>query len=146
MKVAWQQRRAPLVAAAVAGTGAPALDLATGLLRRTDDGLTPLRAVVASNADGTPEALVVLGPPEQLPWCDGATYLGRSPQAPGLLLPTVKAPTVPPGLLVAALQIQRLTALLPVQERVLVIAVDQALALDRAALQRFVQEHGGPEG
>jgi hypothetical protein len=47
-------------------------------------------------------ALVVLGPEADLPWVDGALYVVDSPEAPGLFLPTTLEPSVPVGLVRAA--------------------------------------------
>ena len=38
--------------------------------------------------------VVVLGATEALPWVDGVNYLGRDPDAPRLLLPTMLRPAV----------------------------------------------------
>jgi hypothetical protein len=65
----WQRREPPLAAVAVVGVGAVAARLATATHERLQDG-TELRAI----AD--PEYLVVLGAEHELPWVDGARYLG----------------------------------------------------------------------
>jgi hypothetical protein len=77
----------------VVATGPAARRLATATL----DGLRLgrlLRAVFST------DAFLVLGDAEQLPWADGAAYLGRED---GLLLPTTEAPSVPADLLRCAL-------------------------------------------
>lgn len=81
-------RPTPLDALAVAATS-HAKALARAALRRTDAELAALRGVAGASV------LVLLGPAEQLPWCDGAIYLGRDPAAPSLLLPTTLTPTLP---------------------------------------------------
>ncbi len=44
--------------------------------------------------------MIVLGTADtDLPWVDGAGYLGRDPAAPGLLFPTTQAPELHPSLL-----------------------------------------------
>jgi hypothetical protein len=46
---------------------------------------------------------VVLGEPADLPWVDGAVYLGRDADAPALLLPTAREPSIPLPLVERAL-------------------------------------------
>jgi hypothetical protein len=94
IRVGWGPRRAPLVPLAVAARGAAAARLARRLLEGELEGLR------ACAGEGV---LVVLGPAERLPWAEGVRYLGRDPAAPGLLLPTALAPTVPVDLLARAL-------------------------------------------
>jgi hypothetical protein len=65
----WQRREPPLPAVAVVGVGAVAAFLAAATHQRLRDG-AELRAV----AD--PEYLLVLGAEADLPWADGARYLG----------------------------------------------------------------------
>jgi hypothetical protein len=81
----------------VAATGEVARALARKLLAREDGALARLRGVAG------PELLVLLGEAEALPWVDGVVYLGRDEQAPSLLLPSNRAPAVPPALLERAL-------------------------------------------
>jgi len=83
----WTRREPPLAPAAVAG-GAP---LRAAAVRRLREG-AELR--VASG----PEWTLVVG--TDLPWADGATYLGWDD---GLLVPTTLAPSTPAGLLRHAL-------------------------------------------
>jgi hypothetical protein len=95
LALAWQPRAVPLVARAVAGTGATARALGHQLAQRDDAALAALTAVAGD------DVLVVLG--DDLPWVDGVTYLGRDDAAPALLLPTALAPSVPPAVLAAAI-------------------------------------------
>jgi len=74
---------------AVLAGGTAATALAAAAVRGRERGL-PLRAA-ASDDD-----LLVLGRADDLPWVDGATYLGEEA---GLLLPTTLAPNVPADLL-----------------------------------------------
>ncbi|MDI2126623.1 hypothetical protein [Yinghuangia seranimata] len=78
----WVRREPPLVAAAVAANGKAAARLAAGAARRVRAG-TSLRA--AADADW----LVVIGAPDDLPWADGARYLGWEH---GVLVPTTQEP------------------------------------------------------
>jgi hypothetical protein len=83
----WTRREPPLHPAAVAG--GPELRAAT--VRRLRSG-AELRVAFG------PEWTLVIG--DDLPWADGATYLGWDD---GLLVPTTLAPSTPAGLLRHAL-------------------------------------------
>lgn len=86
MNLVWVPREPPLVAGGVVGRG----DVAVRLVERLLAGdLADLEGV---GGDGL---VVVLGPQDRLPWVDGASYLGRDPEAPALWLPTRVSPTVP---------------------------------------------------
>ncbi|HEX3765723.1 MAG TPA: hypothetical protein VHW23_43805 [Kofleriaceae bacterium] len=98
IRVGWIARDAPLVARAVAAVGDPARALADRLAALDDAALGALAAVAGD------DVLVVLGAAAALPWVDGVVYLGRDDAAPELLLPTALAPTVPPGVLAAAIR------------------------------------------
>jgi len=93
ISVAWRPRTTPLDAVGVAARGEAARSLARRLLARDDEALARLNGVAA------PELLVVLGDSADLPWVDGAVYLGRDAAAPSLLLPTTREPAVPLPLL-----------------------------------------------
>jgi hypothetical protein len=85
--VGWRSAEPPLVTAAVAARGAAARSLARVLVSGPER--PDLRGVAG------PDLLVILGPAEALPWADGCEYLGRHPDAPGLLFPTVWLPDAP---------------------------------------------------
>lgn len=93
ISVAWRPRTTPLDTVGVAARGEAARFLARRLLARDDEALARLNGVAA------PELLVVLGESADLPWVDGAVYLGRDAAAPFLLLPTTREPAVPLPLL-----------------------------------------------
>jgi hypothetical protein len=95
--LAWRPRATPRPVAAVVAAGPVADTLRRRLLTLADAELTALRGVADASH------LVVLGPPERLPWVDGLIYLGRCPDAPTLTLPTALDPGVAPGLLERAL-------------------------------------------
>ena len=60
------------------------------------------------------KSLLVFG--DDLPWVDGATWLGQDPSARGLYLPTQRAPSVHPALLLRAIRqrgVQGPVAILP---------------------------------
>jgi len=71
--------------------------LAQRLLARDDEALSRLSGVAS------PGLLVVLGETVDLPWVDGAVYLGRDADAPSLFLPTSREPTAPLPLVERAL-------------------------------------------
>lgn len=87
--MAWRSRRTPLDPVGVAARGEAARALARRLLAREDEALARLNGAAA------PELLIVLGDSADLPWVDGAVYLGRDAAAPSLLLPTTREPSVP---------------------------------------------------
>jgi hypothetical protein len=89
ISVAWRPRRMPLDPVGVAARGSAARVLARRLLARDDEALARLSGAASR------ELLVVLGDPADLPWVDGAVYLGKDAAAPSLLLPTTREPAVP---------------------------------------------------
>jgi hypothetical protein len=89
ISVVWRPRRRPLDPAGVAARGEAARALARRLLAREDEALARLSGAAS------PELLVVLGDSADLPWVDGAVYLGKDAAAPSLLLPTTREPSVP---------------------------------------------------
>jgi hypothetical protein len=94
-----------------------------------------LRSPLSQELSGVhfPQGLILLGPAEQLPWCDGVIYLGRESR---LYLPTHLDPGVPESWLSQALrgQCPPPWALLP-DGRVIGLAAASALAA--ASLERF---------
>lgn len=89
ISVAWRPRPAPLDPVGVAARGEAARALARRLLARDDEALARMSGAAA------PGLLVVLGASADLPWVDGAVYLGKDASAPTLLLPTTREPSVP---------------------------------------------------
>jgi hypothetical protein len=85
-----------LAPCAVVGEGPVALRLA---VRLADSAELHLLRVVVGEA-----LLVCVGAETSLPWCDGVTYLGSEPGAPGLLLPTTMQTTVAVQLVERALR------------------------------------------
>jgi hypothetical protein len=83
----WRPREVPLDPVGLAARGEAAQALARRLLARDDEALGRLSGVAA------PGLLVILGEAADLPWVDGAVYLGRDADAPSLLLPTARAPS-----------------------------------------------------
>ena len=95
--VVWRPRARPLPPVGAAARGRAARLLAERLLARSDEDLARLEGVAGE------DLLVVLGPAAELPWADGAVYVGKDPEAPSLLLPTTREPSVPLPLLEQAL-------------------------------------------
>lgn len=88
-QVGWLPRGEPLACAAVAGCGSVRSRLVA-------DAATRLRAGAALRAIADSEWVVFLGETVDLPWADGAVYLGWEG---GLLVPTAVHPTASPDLL-----------------------------------------------
>ncbi|MFJ8565052.1 hypothetical protein [Streptomyces sp. NPDC093514] len=86
----WERREPPLPAAAVLAVGDAVPGLAAAALARVRNGAR--LGVLADDGPGLPaadRALLVLGAEADLPWADGARYLGRDA---GLLVPTTARP------------------------------------------------------
>jgi hypothetical protein len=88
MRITFSPRADVLDPVAVAGLGPAARALANRLLRLTDEQLRELRGAAGDNL------LIVLGETSSLPWADGVAYLGRDPDAPRLLVPTMVRPDI----------------------------------------------------
>ncbi|MEU7587333.1 hypothetical protein AB0A95_13635 [Micromonospora sp. NPDC049230] len=80
----WRRRDAPLPAAAVAASAAVVAELRADTLLRVTAG-AQLRACAGREQSW----LIVLGDPADLPWADGAVYLGWDG---GVLVPTLAEP------------------------------------------------------
>ncbi len=90
INIRWTQRDDPLMPVGVAAVGDQAHALARRALRGDCTGLMDrLRAVA------TVDALLLLGCVSDLPWVEGAVYLGKDPKAGSLLIPTNMVPSVP---------------------------------------------------
>lgn len=131
----WRPRAAPLAPRAVVAEGVAAERLARRILERAE---------IPAELEGVsgPYLLALAGPEERLPWVDGAVYLGADPAAPGLLVPTTHAPSVPLPLLERALRrrFPELTpplAVLAWGERVFSLAA--ARRVDPAMLRRWLE-------
>jgi hypothetical protein len=68
------------------------------LLARDDESLARLSGVHGNGL------LLLIGEEQDLPWVDGASYLGKDPTAPGVFVPTAEEPSVPLPLLLRAVQ------------------------------------------
>jgi hypothetical protein len=128
--VTWVVREPPLAPVAVAATGAAASRLVAALLRRVS-----LGGLAGVAGEGV---VVVIG--EELPWAEGVVYLGRDPDAPGVLLPTRLRPGVPVDLFARAARAKVPEAAWPVAvlaSPALLVPVGGARALGRAELERL---------
>ena len=132
--VVWRPRRTPLDPVGVAARGDAARMLARRLLARGDEALARLSGAAA------PELLVVLGDSADLPWADGAVYLGKDAAAPSLLLPTTREPSVPLALVERALA--RAAEAAPpfavLLEPPLVTSLEAARPILRSTLERWL--------
>ena len=94
LQLRWSRREPPLPVAAVAGSGTVAVRLRSGGYQRSQAGA---RLSATGNADW----IVLLGAADDLPWADGATFLGWDSD---LLVPTTRAPWPPADLVRASLR------------------------------------------
>jgi hypothetical protein len=135
--VRWRPRPVPLAPLAVASVGAASLAMARKLLGTGDDMLSRLRGVAGNNI------LLLLGEAAQLPWIDGAVYLGRDPASPSLLLPTHSEPEIAPALFERAIlarfpELAAPLAVLPGDS--LVVSACEARPVERARLAAWLEE------
>ncbi|MFJ9776359.1 hypothetical protein ACIRVF_34855 [Kitasatospora sp. NPDC101157] len=85
--LSWQRREPPLEAVAVLALGSAVPALAAATRFRLESGCR--LAVVADGSTPKGLALLVLGEARDLPWADGARYLGTEG---GVLVPTTARP------------------------------------------------------
>jgi hypothetical protein len=119
------------------GAAVPRAKVALLLARRRDR----LMGSDLLHAACSRDTLILLGPPDALPWAPGIVYLGRDPGAPRLLLPTAAEPTVPVQLLERALFARFPDARSPAALLLSPIRLVEAHAperLDLDALERWV--------
>src|SRR5580704_8142559 len=138
MRITFSPRADILDPVAVAGLGPAARALANRLLRLTDEQLRELRGAAGDNL------LIVLGETSSLPWVDGVAYLGRDPDAPRLLVPTMVRPDL--ALDVFERTVARRTAALPGPWAVLLsppqlFSVAHAAAIERDRLHAWLEAH-----
>ncbi|MER6361738.1 hypothetical protein [Kitasatospora sp. NPDC001527] len=127
----WERREPPLAAAAVLAVGAAVPALAAATRERLTDG-----ARLGVLADDT--TLLVLGAERDLPWSDGARYLGHDGE---LLVPTTARPWPAPALWRTALGAEpgELCVLVPGHA---LVAAPPAPAADPEALTPYTRRAG----
>ena len=132
--IRWQTREPPLQACAVVARGEIARQLAHRVLEASDEQLARWRGVAND------ELLILLGERDELPWADGAMYLGRDEHAPSLLLPTTRTVQVPVALFERALLIQMAEHAPPfaVFAEAQVISLAGARPISREVLSRWL--------
>jgi hypothetical protein len=142
MRIPFVARSDVLDPIAVVGLGRVAGALARRLMQLGDE---PLHALRGAAGD---DMLVVLGATEALPWVDGVNYLGRDPDAPRLLLPTMVRPAVAADAFERA--IARHAAALPsalsgpwavLHDARRVFSIAHAGPIDRDLLDRWSEAH-----
>jgi len=131
-------RAEPLSPVAVVATGDAAQRLARRLLALPSDRLARLQGVSAT------DLIALIGDEGDLPWVDGARYLGRDPSAPALLLPTALAVGAHPALferavLSAAPGAAQPLAVLPDPLRV--VPLGSARPVDPARIGAWLESH-----
>jgi hypothetical protein len=142
MRITFSPRPDILDPVAVAGVGRPARALANRLLRLTDARLQELRGAAGG------DLLVVLGETSALPWADGVAYLGRDPDAPRLLVPTMVRPDIALDVLERAIagRAAALPSRLPSPWAMLLapprmFSVAHAAAIERDLLHAWLEAH-----
>ncbi|BCM92506.1 hypothetical protein IAD21_04386 [Abditibacteriota bacterium] len=137
VEVRWRPRAEPLEPVAVVATGSAARALAKRLLELPDDELKRLRGVSWN------EGLALEGESQNLPWADGASYLGHDARAPKLLLPCALEPDAPLDLWARAFERQlkrELVAPLAIlPQNNLAISLAGGRSLERAKLEVWLQ-------
>jgi hypothetical protein len=91
-KIEWRNRSDALEPSATIAFEDAAISLAEKLLTLDDENLRGLQAV------GAKKMILLVGDKDNLPWANGAVYLGRDSQIPACLLPTTIEPKLPPDL------------------------------------------------
>lgn len=136
--VTWSDREPPLTACAIAASGEVARRLASHLLELDRSAMGRLSGVAGKNS------IVLLADETNLPWVDGALYLGRDPMAPALLLPTRIEPAVPAANLFERALLNRFSkyglplAVLP--ETLSVISCYEARPITRSRIEEWLAE------
>ncbi len=139
ISVVWRPRRTPLDPVGVAARGEAARALARRLLAREDEALARLSGAASR------ELLVVLGDSADLPWADGAVYLGKDAAAPSLLLPTTREPAVPLPLVERAFAraVEAPPPFAVLLDPPLVTSLQAARPILRTTLQSWLDRAGG---
>jgi hypothetical protein len=90
---------------------------------------------------GAEQMILLTGEGENLPWTNGAIYLGRDAQMPSILLPTTLKPNCPLDLFERALneKFGRFTPFAVLPEKI--IPFGAAKPLSRAAVENWLSEN-----
>jgi hypothetical protein len=89
LKIEWQNCFDALSPCALIAFDAAAISLAEKLLSFEDEKLSAFQGVSSERM------ILITGDGENLPWANGATYLGRDAKIPSVLLPTTLSPIIP---------------------------------------------------
>ena len=89
LNIDWQNRSDALLPCAMIVFDEAAAVLAKKLLLLEDEKLHALQGV------GAKGMILLTGESQQLPWTNGAVYLGRDAQMPSVLMPTTLKPNIP---------------------------------------------------
>lgn len=133
-------RSEPLAVAGMHASGEPARALARLLAARP----AASRRIAAVSSGG---GIIATGDADALPWIDGATWLGREPEAPSLLVPTCTALT-PHARLVLALLERRYAslafplALIPRAETIVIVPLGGARSPGGEPLAAWIASSG----
>lgn len=137
LSIEWKLRAEPLMPHSVAARDAAALRLAKRLLALEDEKLARFDGISAENF------LLISGKSEDLPWVEGASYLGRDSLAPALLLSTVYEPSIPSALLERALvqQFKEQAPFAVLFNPNEIISISRALPVSRKILQNWLDQN-----
>jgi hypothetical protein len=135
LKIHWQNRPDALSPCAVVAFDGAAISLAEKLLSFEDEKLHFLQGISAE------QMILLTGESENLPWTNGAIYLGRDAQMPSLLLPTTLKPSCPLDLFERALneKFRSLSPFAVLPEKI--IPFGAAKPLSRPVLENWLSEN-----
>lgn len=131
----WSVCEPPLEPSAVIAIGPIARELGLVLMGRSDPQLQALRGVAGE------DVLLLLGAAADLPWIDGAVYLGRDSSAPALLVPTTHRPSLPLPLIERAIlsRRERLPAPVALTVNGLLVSGAEARPVSRPVLEAWLR-------
>lgn len=135
LKIHWKNRTEPLSPCALVAFDTAAISLAERLLSADDEKLNVAQGVCAR------QMILLTADNENLPWTDGAIYLGRDAKIPGILLPTTLKPNVPLDLFERVLN-RKFRDYLPfaaLPEKI--IPFGKAKTLSRPVLEQWLSEN-----
>lgn len=135
LKIRWQNRTDALSPCAVVAFDEAAISLAEKLLSLEDEKLRSLQGISGR------QMILITGESENLPWTNGAIYLGRDAQMPSILLPTTLKPNCPLDLFERAVneKFRRFTPFAVIPEKI--IPFGAAKPLSRPVLENWLSEN-----